>query len=149
VNLVNQPNSVTTLKGGTLGATKITQKAGAKLEGDGKISGNLLLEANARAALTGPTEIYGDVQIDANAVLDINDGTTLIKGHCTCNSGTIHLKGGSIIPQGGLINNNCNILWETGLYNNITDFNLDGKVDFKDFAHFADTWLWQTQWYGE
>jgi hypothetical protein len=145
-NLLNQPSSVTMLKGGTLAALNITQKAGAIFEGDGKISGNLVIEPNAVVALTGPTEIYGDVQIDANAVLDINDGTTLIKGHCTCNNGTIHLKGGWIIPQGGLTNNNCNILWEPGLYNNIADFNLDGKVDFKDFASFADTWLWQTQW---
>ncbi len=145
-NLINEPNGVIRLLGGTLGATKITQKAGATLEGDGKISGNLLLQENSRAALTGPTEIYGDVQIDANAILDINDGTTLIKGHCTCDNGTIHLKGGWLIPQSGLTNNNCNILWEPGLYNNIADFNLDGQVDFKDFADFADTWLWQTAW---
>jgi hypothetical protein len=23
------------------------------------------------------------------------------------------------------------------------DFNLDGRVDFKDFAYFANSWLWQ------
>jgi len=146
-NLVNQANSVTTLRGGTLAAAGIIQKEGAKMEGDGKISGTLLLQTNAHASLTGPTEIYGDVQIDANAVIDINDGTTLIKGHCTCNNGAIHLNGGWLIPQGGLTNNNCNIVWQSGLYTNVADFNLDGKVDFKDFANFADTWLWQASWY--
>ena len=145
-NLINEANGVIKILGGALGAVNITQKAGAVFEGDGKISGNLLIQTNAHVALTGPTEIYGDVQIDTNAVLDINDGTALIKGHCTCNSGTIHLRGGRLIPQGGLTNNNCNIIWEPGLYTNIADFNLDGKVDFKDFANFADIWLWQASW---
>jgi hypothetical protein len=143
-NLVNQPNSVIALKGGTLGAKNITQKAGAKLEGDGKISGNLILQTNAHAAFTGPTEIYGKLQIDANAVLDVNDGTTLITGQTTCN-GTIHMKGGRIIPQGGLTGD-CHIIWEPGTYTNIADFNLDGKVNFADFAYFADTWLWESGW---
>jgi len=145
-NLSNEPNGIIKLLGGTLAATKITQKAGAKFEGDGKISGNLILQTNAHAAFTGPTEIYGELQIDANAVLDVNDGTTLIKGHCTCNNGTIRMNGGALIPQGGLTNNNCNIVWQPGTYTNIADFNLDGKVNLKDFAYFADTWLWQTAW---
>ena len=55
------------------------------------------------------------------------------------------MKGGRLIPQGGFTNNNCTIIWEPGLYNNMADFNLDGKVDFKDFAEFADTWLWLSQ----
>jgi len=49
---------------------KITQKAGAKFEGNGKISGNLVIEPNTHAAMTGPTEIYGDMQIDSNAILE-------------------------------------------------------------------------------
>jgi predicted outer membrane repeat protein len=28
------------------------------------------------------------------------------------------------------------------------DFNQDGKVDLKDFASFAQAWLWQAAWYG-
>ncbi|MBN1795082.1 MAG: hypothetical protein JW804_00255 [Sedimentisphaerales bacterium] len=146
-NLANQPNSVTMLKGGTLTAIKISQKAGAIFEGQGDISGNLDIEPNGLIRLTGPVNIFGDVQIDPNATLEISDGTTLIKGHCTCDNGTIHLIGGWLIPQGGLTNNNCNIIWEPGLYNNIADFNLDGKVDMQDFASFAETWLWQASWY--
>ncbi|HLB74809.1 MAG TPA: hypothetical protein VJJ98_12375 [Sedimentisphaerales bacterium] len=46
--------------------------------------------------------------------------------------------------QGGL-SGNCDIKWEPGLYNNIADFNLDGNVNFADYAHFADTWLWQAR----
>jgi len=51
---------------------------------------------------------------------------------------------GAVIPQDG-ITNNGNIIWEPGMYNNIADFNLDGKVDFKDFADFSGTWLWQSK----
>ena len=97
--------------------------------------------------LSGPTNIVGDVEIDQNATLEISDGTTLVTGHCTCNNGTIHMKGGRLIPQGGLTNNGCNIIWEPGTYTNVADFNLDGLVNFKDFADFADTWLWQATWY--
>ena len=73
----------------------------------------------------------------------MSDGTTLVTGHCTCTEGTIHMIGGRIIPQGGFTNNNCNVIWEPGLYTNIADFNLDGKVNLKDFTYFADTWLRQ------
>jgi len=76
--------------------------------------------------------------------LEISDGTTLITGHTTCN-GTIHIKGGRIIPQGGL-SGACNIVWEPGTYANVADFNLDGTDNFKDFADFADTWLWRSAW---
>ena len=75
------------------------------------------------------------------SVLEISDGTTLVTGHTT-NNGTIHMKGGRIIPQGGFTNNG-NVIWEPGLYNNIADFNLDGEVNLQDFADFAGTWLWQ------
>lgn len=65
-------------------------------------------------------------------------------GQTTCN-GTIHIKGGYVIPQGGL-SGNCNVIWEPGLYTNVADFNLDGQVNLKDFAYFADVWLWQSAW---
>jgi hypothetical protein len=50
------------------------------------------------------------------------------------------------IPQGGL-SGDCHIIWEPGTYTNVADFNLDGKVNFGDFAYFAEVWLWQTAWY--
>jgi len=53
---------------------------------------------------------------------------------------------GWIIPQGGL-SGECHIIWEPGTYTNATDFNLDGTVNFKDFADFANTWLSQASWY--
>jgi hypothetical protein len=143
-NLVNEPNSIIDLLDGTLAATNITQKAGATFKGFGNITGNVQLDPDAIIKLTGPTNVVGDVQIDPGATLEISDGTTLVTGHTT-NNGTIHMKGGRIIPQGG-ITNNGQIIWEPGTYNNIADFNLDGKVDLKDFAAFSDTWLWQTQW---
>ena len=140
-NLVNETNGAIELRGGTLAATTITQTANANFVGFGSITGNAVLEPNASIELTGLTNIVGDVEIGPEATLEISDGTTLITGHTTCN-GTIHIKGGRIIPQGGL-SGACNIIWEPGTYSNIADFNLDGQVNFEDFAYFADTWLWQ------
>ena len=144
-NLVNETNGAIELRGGTLAATTITQTANANFVGFGGISGDVVIESDGLIKLTGPTNIVGDVEINPNATLEISDGTTLITGQTTCN-GTIHIKGGRIIPQGGL-SGDCNIIWEPGTYSNIADFNLDGKVNFKDFAGFADTWLWKASWY--
>ncbi len=143
-NLVNEPNGVINLLGGTLAATTITQSADANFAGFGGITGDVVIDPNGIIVLTGPTNIVGDVSIQANATLEISDGITLVTGHTT-NNGTIHMKGGRLIPQGGITNNGT-IIWEPGLYNNIADFNLDGAVNLEDFADFADTWLWQTAW---
>jgi len=145
-NLVNKPNATINLLGGTLAATTITQAADANFAGFGGITGDVSIDPNGLIQLTGPTNIVGDVEIDSNATLEISDGTTLITGHTTCNNGTIHMIGGRVICQGGLTNNNCNIIWEPGIYTNVADFNLDGTVNFKDFADFANTWLWQASW---
>jgi hypothetical protein len=146
-NLVNEPNATISLLGGTLAATSITQSADANFTGFGGITGDLFIDPNAIIELTGPTNIVGDVTIDANSTLEISDGTTLITGHTTCNNGTIYMIGGRVICQGGLTNNNCNIIWKHGIYTNMADCNLDGTVNFKDFAYFGDTWLWQADWY--
>ena len=146
-NLVNESGAEIQLLGGTLAAQTITQAADANFAGFGSITADLFIDPNGIIQLTGPTNIVGDVNIPANATLQISDGTTLITGHTTCNNGTIHMIGGRVICQGGLTNNNCNIIWEPGTYTNIADFNLDGTVNFKDFADFANTWLWQASWY--
>jgi len=147
-NLVNEPNGIIKLLGGTLAAPTIAQSAGATFNGQGNITtSNLIIETDGLIRLTGPTNIFGSVQIDPNATLEIRDGTTLITGHTTCNNGTIHMIGGRVICQGGLTNNNCHIIWEPGIYTNVADFNLDGTVNFKDFADFANTWLWRADWY--
>ena len=144
-NLDNDPNSVIHLLGGTLSAPTVTQKKGAVLQGFGTIRGDVSIDPNGLMELTGPTNIVGDVNIFVDATLEISDGKTLIAGHTTCDNGTILMIGGRIIPQGGFTNNNCNIIWEPGIYNNIADFNLDGQVNLQDFSEFADTWLWQAQ----
>lgn len=145
-NLKNEPNAIIKLIGGTLSATTITQAAGATFEGQGDISTDkLLIETDGFIRLNGPTNIFGDVEINPNGTLEISDGLTLVKGETTCN-GTIHMKGGWLIPQGG-ISGECEVMWEPGLYTNVADFNLDGKVDFKDFSYFANTWLWKTSWF--
>lgn len=141
-NLINEPNAIIQLNGGNLSAaTTITQSAGATFKGFGGITGNVIIEEDGIIKLTGPTNVVGDITIGTNATLEISDGTTLVTGH-TINNGTIHMKGGRIIPQGG-ITNNGNVIWEPGTYNNIADFNLDGKVSIEDFADFAETWLWE------
>ncbi len=142
-DLLNQANGEIELLGGTLAATTIAHSAGATLEGFGNVAGDVIVEDSGIVKLTGSTNVVGDVTIGTIATLEISDGTTLITGHTT-NNGTIHMKGGRVIPQGGLTNNG-NIIWEPGTYNNIADFNLDGQVNFKDFADFAETWLWQAQ----
>lgn len=146
-NLSNEPNGVIRLLGGSLAAKAITQLADANFAGFGVISGDVVIDPNAIIKFTGPTNVVGDIEINTDATLEISDGTTLVTGHCTCTEGTIHMIGGAIILQGGFTNNNCRVVWEPGLYTNVADFNLDGKVNLKDFAYFADTWLWQTAWH--
>lgn len=149
-NLVNEPNATIQLNGGTLALNNatVTQQAGATFEGFGTISsgsGGVIIKPDAEIKFTASTNIVGNLEIDENATLEINDGVTLVTGQTTCN-GTIHMKGGYIIPQGGL-SGDCNIIWEPGIYTNAADFNLDGQVNFEDFAYMADTWLWQTAWH--
>jgi hypothetical protein len=100
-NMVNEPNGVVKLLGGTLAGTMITQKAGATFEGFGNITGNVVIEPNAVIKLTGPTNIVGDLTIEEGATLDISDGTVLVTGLTTCNGGTIRTYHGTIIMQGG------------------------------------------------
>ncbi len=144
-NLINEPNGVISLLGGTLAATKITQTQDANFAGFGTISGNVIIEPNGLISLTGPTNIIGDVNIAENATLQISDGQTLITGHTT-NDGTIHLIGGTVIFQGGY-SGAGNIINEAGIDRNHFDLNADGVEDLKDFAYFAESWLWQASWY--
>ncbi|MHC4621402.1 MAG: hypothetical protein ACYTEQ_26975 [Planctomycetota bacterium] len=139
----NDPCGTVSMLGGLCAAETIIQKAGAIFEGFGGITGDLIMDPDGIIRLTGPTNIVGDVSINPSATLEISDGITLVTGHTLCNNGTIHMKGGRLVPQGGFTNGNCNIIWEAGTYSNVADFNLDGKVNFKDFADFAGTWLWQ------
>ena len=145
-NLVNEPNGVIKLLGGTLAATTITQSADANFAGFGSTTSDVIIDPNGLIELTGPTNIIGDVNIPTGATLEISDGQTLITGHTTCD-GTIHLIGGTVIFQGGCDCNDCNIIHEPGPDRNHFDINADGIEDFTDFASFANTWLWQASWY--
>ena len=145
-NLVNDTNGIIELRGGTLAATTITQTADANFAGFGGITGDILIESGAKIELTGPMNIVGDVNIPAGATLEISDGQTLITGHTTCD-GTIKLIGGTVIFQGGCDCDDCNITHNPGTDRNHFDINADGIEDFRDFAVFANTWLWQATWY--
>lgn len=147
-NVVNESGGAIKLLGGTLAAAgSITQLTSANFSGFGQVTvaGRMLIEDAAIVRFTGPSNIVADVNIPSNATLEISDGITLITGHTTCENGTIHMIGGRVICQGGLTNNNCNVKWEPGLYTNMADFNLDGRVNFEDFACFADVWLWRAK----
>ncbi len=143
-NLVNLAD--VNLLGGTLAATTITQSADANFAGFGGITGDVQIDPDAVIKLTGPTNIVGDVNIAPGATLEISDGQTLITGHTTCD-GTIHLKGGTVIFQGGCDCAACTIINEAGTDRSHFDINADGIEDFKDFAYFAESWLWQASWY--
>jgi len=145
-NLVNEPNGIIELLGGTLAATSITQTADANFVGFGSITGDILIESGAKIELAGPTNIVGNVNIPAAATLEISNGQTFITGHTTCD-GTIHLIGGTVVFQGGCDCEDCNIINEAGIDRNHFDLNADGIEDFKDFAEFSDEWLWQASWY--
>jgi hypothetical protein len=146
-NLVNDPCATIRIDGGTLAAGNIQHRADANLIGFGQIAGNLLIgPAGATVKLTGPTNIVGDVNIMSGNTLEISDGQALITGHTVCD-GTIHLIGGTVIFQGGCDCDDCNIINEPGTDRHRCDFNADGIQDFKDFACFAETWLWRASWY--
>ena len=145
-DFINEPDGIVRMLGGTLAATTITQSADANFSGFGGITGNIVIEPNGLIELTGPTNIVGDVNIPAGATLEISDGQTLITGHTTCD-GTIHLKGGTVIFQGGCDCADCNIIHEAGEDRILFDVNADGIENLKDFAVFAENWLWQATWY--
>ena len=129
-NLVNEPNGIIKLLGGTLAATTIKQAAGASFEGFGGITGNVVIDPDGIIRLTGPTNIVGDVTIEENAELEISDGLVIVTCQTDCN-GTIRIKGGRIVPQGGL-SGDCNIIYEPSDYDSM-----------EDLAILTDTWLWQ------
>jgi len=99
-NMVNEPNAVVKLLGGTIAAKTIAQSAGAIFEGFGGITGNVVINPNGLIELIGPTNIVGDVTIEHNAVLEISNGQTLIVGHTT-NNGEIRVVNGDAVFQGG------------------------------------------------
>lgn len=144
-NVVNKSGAVINLLGGTFAATNITQSSGATFEGFGNITGDILIETGGIIRLTGPTNIIGDVTVSAGAILQISDGQTLITGQ-TVNNGTIELIGGTVIFQGGYSGAGT-IPVTAGTDRNHFDVNSDGIEDFKDFASFAESWLWQASWY--
>jgi len=110
-NFTNDPNGIVRLLGGTLAARNITQKTDADFTGFGGITGNVKIDPGAIVRLTGPTHIVGDVNIPAGATLEISDGQLLITGQTTC-EGTVHLKGGSIVFQGGCDCDSWNVINE-------------------------------------
>jgi len=120
-NLTNEPNALINLLGGTLSAKTIIQKAGATLEGFGGVTGNLAIDPNAIVTLAGPTNIVGDVTIAKGATLEIRDSTIWVTGKVICN-GTIHLKSGDMIPQGGL-SGDYHIIREPSIYSGVGQAN--------------------------
>lgn len=143
--LNNVANGTIQLLGGVLSAATITQAADANFTGFGTISGNVIIATDGLISLTGPTNVIGNVTVSAGATLQISDGQTLITGQ-TVNNGAIELVGGTVIFQGGYSGGGT-IPVTAGTDRNHFDVNSDGIEDFKDFASFAESWLWQASWY--
>jgi len=61
--------------------------------------------------------------------------------------GNIHLIGGTAIFQGGCDCGDCNITHNPGTDRSHFVINADDIEDFRDFASFANSWLWQATWY--
>ncbi|NLK41615.1 MAG: hypothetical protein GX298_06135 [Planctomycetes bacterium] len=144
---VNESGAEIGILDGLLSATAITQKAGAVFNAFGKIvtENGFHVDSDAVAAITGPTSLIGDLTIDAGATLQIKDGQTLITGQTT-NNGTIHVIGGTVIFQGGYAGTGT-ILTSAGTDRNHFDVNSNAEVNFQDFVHFAENWLWKASWY--
>jgi hypothetical protein len=143
-NLVNQSGASVRLLGGTLAANMITQTGGADFEGFGGISGDVILDSTDTVRLTGSTNIVGSVMVEKDSTLEISDGQVLITGHTTCD-GTIHIKGGSIVPQGGL-SGDYNVVSQPSIYSNIVNHGRNGMTSFRNVVLVADTWLRQPNW---
>lgn len=146
-NVINSSGANIQILDGTIAARKITQKAGAVFNAFGKIAAEngFYIEAGATTTITGPTNIICDLTIESGATLQVKDGQTLITGQ-TINNGTIELVGGTVIFQGGYSGGGT-IPVTAGTDRNHFDVNSDGIEDFKDFASFAENWLWQASWY--
>ena len=112
--LTNEPNGVVKLLGGTLAAPTVVEKAGATLQGFGGITGNITIDPGAALILTGATNIVGDVTVAKGGELEIRDQTVLVTGKVSCD-GTIRLKGGHLIPQGGL-SGSYKVIHEPSMY---------------------------------
>ena len=139
--LVNNSEGEIKLLGGTLSAKTFSQQEDSEFSGFGAITTDITIESGSTMTLTTATQIIGDVIIESDATLEVRDGISVITGHTT-NNGTIKMVGGRVICQGGLDNNGV-VINEPGLYNNVFDVNLDGKVNLEDFAEFAKSWLWE------
>jgi hypothetical protein len=142
-SLRNQSGGNIELLGGTLGTSHLYHESGALFEGLGNITGDATIEVGAAMTLTGTSNIFGDVTIESSAVLEVRDGTTYIYGDLI-NNGTILLTGGRIICK-GTFTNNGSVEPQHSSSNTISDYNLDGLVNMKDFAVFAKAWMWQSE----
>lgn len=98
--LINGPNGVISLKGGTVSASRISQSAQADFSGFGGITADVAIDPSAALRLTGTTNLVGNLTIPQKGELAVNDGTVLVSGQTACD-GTIRIVNGKFIPQGG------------------------------------------------
>lgn len=88
--------------GGTLSTPTLTNTAGGTVTGFGTLTGNLV---NAGSIdFYGPTNIVGNLTNQAGGTMLVRNDQTLVTGQGV-NDGTIHTFKGTVIFNGGLINN--------------------------------------------
>ncbi|MEW6677940.1 MAG: PEP-CTERM sorting domain-containing protein [Pseudomonadota bacterium] len=90
------------LKGGTLAAPSVTVFEGGRMAGFGAVTGNVINAGEVE--FFGSTNVAGDFVNGKGATLIVRNNQTLITGLLT-NDGTIRTIKGSVVYEGGLINN--------------------------------------------
>lgn len=142
-SLINEEPGLVQLSGGFLRAPSgLILKPFSSLQGRGELIGPLKIQENASADLYRTVTITRDVTIDPSAELIVADADVLVEG-MILNNGILRLKSSRLIPRGGL-SGDGQIVWEPSDCNVLTDFNLDGVVNFEDLATFSRTWLWRS-----
>jgi hypothetical protein len=126
--------------GGSLQTPTLRQKPDGEFHCYGDVFGAVVVEANAAVHFNGDCRVFGPITIEPNGRLEVSDGRLIATDPVT-NDGTIRLHGGQVVPRGGY-SGSGQIVWNQSAFSNAADFNLDGNVNFKDFATFANTWLW-------
>lgn len=100
--ITNTATKTVNLLGGTLATPTLTNAAGGTVTGFGTLTGNLVNAGSVE--FYGPTSVVGDFTNQAGGTLLVRNNQTLITGQ-TVNDGTIQTLKGTVIFEGGLVNN--------------------------------------------
>jgi hypothetical protein len=112
----NNAGKTVKLLGGTLATPTLTNNAGGTVTGFGNLSGNLVNSGSVE--FYGPTNVVGNFTNEVGGDLLVRNNQTLFTG-LGINNGTIRTLKGTVVFEGGLINNGAYI--SDPSYNYFTD----------------------------